>query len=314
MSTAFVFPGQGSQFIGMGQELCDAFAEAREVFQEVDNAIDFNLSKLMFSGDEAELTLTTNAQPAIMAVSIATVRVLEKHFGRDASELCQFMAGHSLGEYSALCAAGVFSLADTAKLVRFRGQAMQNAVPIGLGSMVALVGSDIETAQKVAELASAFGICEIANDNGAGQVVLSGEAIAIDKVVEIHKEYGIKRAVKLPVSAPFHSSLMQPAAEAMRAELEKYTSMEAKVDVIPNVSVVPTRDPEELKRSLVRQVAGRVRWRETYDLLQKKRVEKICEIGPGKVLSTIAGRMFKDEIKACHCGTPSELDELVKQF
>jgi [acyl-carrier-protein] S-malonyltransferase len=225
-----------------------------------------------------------------------------------------FMAGHSLGEYSALCAAGVFSLADTAKLVRFRGQAMQNAVPIGLGSMVALVGSDIETAQKVAELASAFGICEIANDNGAGQVVLSGEAIAIDKVVEIHKEYGIKRAVKLPVSAPFHSSLMQPAAEAMRAELEKYTSMEAKVDVIPNVSVVPTRDPEELKRSLVRQVAGRVRWRETYDLLQKKRVEKICEIGPGKVLSTIAGRMFKDEIKACHCGTPSELDELVKQF
>src|SRR5450631_4196003 len=264
MTRAFLFPGQGSQKVGMGKELADAFASARAVFQEVDDALSQKLSKLMWEGPEEDLVLTENAQPAIMAASIAIVRVLEKDMGLDVAKHAYLVAGHSLGEYSALCAVGAFTLADTARLLKIRGQAMQSAVPVGQGGMTALIGADIEQAEEVAEeAASTGGICVIANDNAPGQVVISGTLDALARAGEIAKARGIKRALPLAVSAPFHCPLMQPAAQRMAEALAGVTIRPLSVPVLANVTAKEASDPDHVRRLLVEQVTGRVRWRES---------------------------------------------------
>ena len=290
---AFIFPGQGSQKIGMGADLADASAIAREVFEEVDEALSQKISALMREGPESELTLTANAQPAIMANAIATQRVLAKEFGIELANHAACVAGHSLGEYTALCAAGAFSLTDTAKLLRLRGIAMQDAVPIGEGAMAALLGADIDKAIALAEAAAQGQICEVANDNDPGQVVLSGHAEAIERAIEMAKDHGIKRGVRLPVSAPFHCSLMQPAANRMKIALERTPPGDLAVPLFANVTAAKVTDPAEEQALLVDQITGRVRWRESVLAMRADGVEQFVEIG-GKVLSPMVSRIDKD--------------------
>ena len=290
---AFIFPGQGSQKIGMGAELAEASSTARAVFEEVDDALSQKLFAIMCEGPEDALTLTENAQPAIMANAIATLRVLEEDFGIKLADHAACVAGHSLGEYSALCAAGAFSLADTAKLLKLRGRAMQAAVPVGEGAMAALLGADIDKATALAAAAADAEVCEIANDNDPGQVVLSGHAGAIERAIGLAKEHGIKRGIKLPVSAPFHCSLMQPAADAMAAALAQTPPAQLAVPLFANVTAAKTQESAEEQDLLVKQVTGRVRWRESVLAMRADGVERYVEFG-GKVLSPMVGRIDKE--------------------
>ena len=312
MTRAFLFPGQGSQVVGMGKSLAEAFLPAREVFQEVDDALSQKLSRLMWEGPESELTLTENAQPAIMAASIAIVRILQKEGGLDLARHARLVAGHSLGEYSALCAAGAFSVADTARLLKIRGQAMQSAVPVGEGAMIALIGADIETAEAVAKDAAAGGgICVVANDNAPGQVVLSGSKDAMDRVAEIAKARGVKRTIPLTVSAPFHCPLMQPAADAMRDALAKIAIRPLAVPVLANVTAAETVEPETVRLLLVEQVTGRVRWRESILALKGLGVDTTVEMGGGKVLTGMVKRIDK-ELQTITLDTPDEIETFAK--
>jgi len=290
---AFVFPGQGSQKVGMGVDLAAASPAAREVFQEVDDALGQKLSGVMAEGPDDALTLTENAQPAIMANAIATLRVLEKEGGISLADKCDFVAGHSLGEYTALCAAGAFSLADTARLLKLRGQAMQAAVPVGVGAMCALLGADLAKAQALAGAAAGDEVCTVANDNDPGQVVLSGHKAAIERAIAMVKDFEIKRGVLLPVSAPFHCPLMQPAADAMADALAKTPPGALRVALYANVTAAPVSDPAEVQRLLVEQVTGRVRWRESVIVMQSAGVDGFVEFG-GKVLGPMIGRSVAD--------------------
>ncbi len=291
MTTAFIFPGQGSQAVGMGKSLANSFAAARAVFEEVDAALSQKLSTLMWEGPADELTLTANAQPALMAVSLAVVRVLEAEAGLDLKRNAAFVAGHSLGEYSALAAAGTFSIADAARLLRIRGDAMQKAVPPGQGAMAALLGADLDLARAIATDAAQGDVCEAANDNGGGQVVLSGAKAAIDRAIVLAGERGVRRAMLLPVSAPFHCALMQPAAEAMRAALATVTMHAPVVPVMANVGAAPLSDVEAIRASLVAQVTGTVRWRECVEAMATAGVDRFVELGSGKVLAGLVKRI-----------------------
>jgi [acyl-carrier-protein] S-malonyltransferase len=306
---AFTFPGQGSQAVGMGKELADAHPEARAVFDEVDDALGSPLSKIIFGGPEDALRLTENAQPALMAVSIAAMRVLEK-LGVSIQKDSAFVAGHSLGEYSALCAAGTFSLGDTARLLRTRGRAMQAAVPVGQGAMAALLGLDLEAALSVVESAAQGSVCEIANDNAPGQVVISGDVAAIDRAIELAKAAGARRAVPLPVSAPFHCRLMAPAAEIMENALNQVEMKAPIVPLVANVLARPISDPSEIRRRLVEQVTGRVRWTESIIWLAGEgEVMHLAEIGAGKVLSGLAKRVGP-AVTTANVGTPEDAEAM----
>jgi [acyl-carrier-protein] S-malonyltransferase len=305
MSIAFIFPGQGSQAIGMGAELAKAYPSARAVFDEVNAALSQNLSRLMWEGPEAELTLTENAQPALMAVSLAAMRVLGDK-GLRLTDRVAFVAGHSLGEYSALAAAGALSLADTARLLKTRGRAMQDAVPVGQGAMAALLGADLAQAQDLAKAAADGEVCEAANDNAPGQVVISGAKTAIERAVALAPKFGARRAVLLPVSAPFHCALMQPAAEVMRDAVAKVEIKPPQVPLIANVLATPIADPEQIRKRLIEQVTGMVKWRETMLYLKTNGVGTVYEVGAGRVLTGIARRF--DGIEARSVGTPEELE------
>ncbi|MBT3767449.1 MAG: ACP S-malonyltransferase [Rhodospirillaceae bacterium] len=307
MTKAFVFPGQGSQAVGMGKELAEAFAPAREVFEEVDEALKQKLTKLMFEGPEEDLTLTENAQPALMAVSLACVRVLQKEGGVDFATDAQFVAGHSLGEYSALAAAGTFELADTARLLKTRGQAMQAAVPVGEGAMAALLGLELEDAQAVAEEAAQGEICTAANDNASGQVVLSGNRAAVERAIEIASERGARRSVLLPVSAPFHCALMAPAADVMAEALADVKMVAPAVPLIANVTASAQNDVNEIRQLLVEQVTGMVRWRESVLYMKENGVDTLVEIGAGKVLTGLARRIDRD-LSGVAVGTPEGIE------
>jgi [acyl-carrier-protein] S-malonyltransferase len=309
---AFVFPGQGSQKVGMGAELADASAAAREVFEEVDEALGQKLSKLMREGPEDQLTLTENAQPAIMANAIATLQVLEQEGGISLADKGDCVAGHSLGEYTALAAVGAFSLADTARLLKLRGQAMQAAVPVGEGAMCALLGADIDKATELAKAAAEGQVCEVANDNDPGQVVLSGSAPAIERAVALAKEYGIKRGVILPVSAPFHCSLMQPAAEAMAEALGKTPPGPFRLPLYANVTAAAVTDPAEEQRLLVEQVTGRVRWRESVLAMREAGAERFVELG-GKVLGPMIGRTVEGA-EVTSTVTMADIEALAKEL
>lgn len=306
MATAFVFPGQGSQTVGMGKALADAFAPARAVFDEVDDALGEKLSRVIWEGPADALTLTENAQPALMAVSLAVMRVLEAEAGLDLKRDAQFVAGHSLGEYSALAAAGAFSVADTARLLRTRGRAMQKAVPVGTGAMAALLGMDFEQAAAVAGEAAQGQVCQAANDNGGGQVVVSGTKEAVERAVEIAKGKGAKRAMLLPVSAPFHCALMQPAADVMAEALGGVTVKAPAVPLVANVLARPISDPAEIVRRLVEQVTGMVRWRESVTFMAGAGVTTFYEIGAGKVLSGLVKRVA-DGATGVAVGTPDDV-------
>jgi [acyl-carrier-protein] S-malonyltransferase len=307
---AFVFPGQGSQKVGMGAELAQASAVAREVFEELDEALGQNLFRIMTQGPEDELTLTENAQPAIMANAIAILRVLEKEGGVALADKADFVAGHSLGEYTALCAAGAFSLADTARLLKLRGQSMQAAVPVGVGAMAALLGADIEKATALAEAAAQGEVCTVANDNDPTQVVLSGHKGAIERAIGLVKEHGIKRGIALPVSAPFHCPLMQPAADAMAEALEKTPPTTLNVALFANVTASVVTDPAEVRRLLVEQVTGRVRWRESAIAMKDAGVETFVELG-GKVVGPMIKRSA-GEVEIVSASTIAEIEELAK--
>jgi len=311
MAKAFVFPGQGSQAIGMGKGLAEAFAAARAVFEEVDEALNQKLSALMFEGPKAELTLTANAQPALMATSLAALRVLEAEAGLDLAREAAFVAGHSLGEYSALAAAGSLSIADAARLLRRRGEAMQQAVPVGKGAMAALIGLDYEAGLAVAAEAQretgADSVCAIANDNGGGQVVVSGSKAAVERAIEIARTKGARRAIALPVSAPFHCALMQPAAEVMAAALAKVELKAPKVPLVANVLAAPIQDPNEIRKRLVEQVTGTVRWRESVAFMAGQGVSEFIELGWGKVLTGLLKRIV-DNARGISVGTPAEVE------
>lgn len=311
MSRAFVFPGQGSQAVGMGADLAGAFATARDVFQEVDEALKQNLSKLMREGPEADLVLTENAQPALMAVSIAVVRVLEKDGGKPLSSLASHVAGHSLGEYSALTAAGALQLADAARLLKLRGQSMQKAVPVGEGAMAALLGIELEPAQEACKEAAQGEVVAVANDNGGGQVVVSGHKAAVERCIETAKPRGAKRGMLLPVSAPFHCPLMQPAADAMQEALEKVTLGTPCVPLIANVLAAEITEPNAIKRRLVEQVTGLVRWRESVQYMKSQGVEALVECGTGKVLSGLVKRIDR-EMTGLALNTPADIEAFLK--
>jgi [acyl-carrier-protein] S-malonyltransferase len=310
MARAFVFPGQGSQAVGMGKELAEAFPVARHVFEEVDEALKQNLTKIMFEGPEDELTLTENAQPALMAVSIAVLRVLESQGGIELPKVAQFVAGHSLGEYSALAAAGTFTLADTARLLKIRGQAMQKAVPVGVGAMAALLGAEFEQAREISAEAAQGEVCEAANDNGAGQVVVSGHKAAVERAVKLAAEKGIKRAVMLPVSAPFHCTLMKPAADAMEEALAKVAMKAPRVPLVANVTASHCIDPDAIRSQLVAQVTGTVRWRESVLYMKAQGISTLVELGSGKVLSGLAKRIDK-ELSGTAVGTPADIESFL---
>jgi len=308
---AFIFPGQGSQAVGMGKALADASPAAREVFEEVDEALGQSLFKLMSEGPENELTLTENAQPAIMANAIATLRVLEKEGGVTLAAKADYVAGHSLGEYSALCAAGAFDLATTARLLKTRGQAMQAAVPVGVGAMAALLGADIDTAQKLADAAAEGEVCTVANDNDPSQVVISGHKGAVERAVALVKDYGIKRGVLLPVSAPFHCPLMQAAADAMAEALGENPPAAPLVPVIANVTAGPVSDADTIRDLLVAQVTGRVRWRESVAAMEAIGVEQFVELG-GKVLSPMVKRSASGEVETASVISMDDIEALLK--
>ena len=309
---AFVFPGQGSQKVGMGAELAEASAAAREVFEEVDDALGQKLSAIMREGPEDQLTLTENAQPAIMTNAIAVLRVLEKEGGISLADKGDFVAGHSLGEYTALCAAGAFTLADTARLLKLRGQAMQAAVPVGVGAMAALLGADIDKAQALADAAAENEVCTVANDNDPSQVVLSGHRGAIERAIALVKEHGIKRGMALPVSAPFHCPLMQPAADAMAKALEKTPPGALRLPLFANVTAAVVSDPAEVRRLLVEQVTGRVRWRESAIAMQSAGVERFVELG-GKVLGPMISRTVQD-VTVTSVVTMADIEALAKEL
>ncbi|WP_428247520.1 ACP S-malonyltransferase [Ferrovibrio sp.] len=311
MTRAFLFPGQGSQAVGMGKDLAAAFAAARHVFQEVDDALSQKLSVLMFEGPEADLTLTENAQPALMAVSVAVVRVLEQEFGVNLAAKGAYAAGHSLGEYSALCAMGAISLSDTAKLLKLRGQSMQKAVPVGTGAMAALLGAELEQALTVVAEASEGEIVGCANDNGGGQVVISGQKSAVERAIEVAKTKGIKRAMLLPVSAPFHCAMMQPAADAMAEALEHATVQPPRLPIVSNVTAKGEVNPTDIKKLLVQQVTGLVRWRESMIWLKGQGVAQAVELGSGKVLAGLLKRIDK-EIEPLSLGQPAEIEAWAK--
>jgi len=306
MTTAFVFPGQGSQTVGMGKALADAFPSARRVFEEVDAALGERLSDTIWNGPGDTLTLTENAQPALMAVSLATMRVLEDEAGVDLKRDAAFVAGHSLGEYSALAAARSVSIADAARLLRVRGLAMQKAVPVGKGAMAALIGLELGDVKSIAAEAGSAGICAAANDNGGGQVVLSGEKLAVERAVEVAKARGAKRAMLLPVSAPFHCSLMQPAADAMAEALAKVSVKPPLVPLVANVLARPISDPVEIVRSLVAQVTGTVRWRESIQFMAQSGVTTFYEVGAGKVLTGLNKRIA-DAATVSSIGMPDDI-------
>ena len=306
MTAAFVFPGQGSQTVGMGKALADNFAAARAVFEEVDGALGDKLSGIIFEGPSDTLTLTENAQPALMAVSLAALRVLETEAGLDLARDAKFVAGHSLGEYSALAAARAFTVADTARLLRTRGLAMQKAVPVGAGAMAALLGMELEVATAVAEEAAHGQVCQAANDNGGGQVVVSGDKAAVERAVEIAKAKGARRAMLLPVSAPFHCSLMQPAADVMADALGKVAVSAPVVPVVSNVLAKPIQDPAEIVKALVAQVTGTVRWRECVAAMADAGVTTFYEVGAGKVLSGLIKRIAAGA-SASAIGTPEDV-------
>ncbi len=308
---AFIFPGQGSQAVGMGKTLAEASAHAREVFQEVDEALGQHLFKLMSEGPDDQLTLTENAQPAIMANAIATLRVLERDGGVTLSGKAAYVAGHSLGEYSALCAAGAFDLATTARLLKTRGQAMQAAVPVGVGAMAALLGADIDTAQKLADAAAEGEVCTVANDNDPSQVVISGHKGAVERAVAMVKDYGIKRGVLLPVSAPFHCPLMQPAADAMADALSANPPAAPLVPVIANVTASPVSDADTISNLLVEQVTGRVRWRESVGAMEEIGVTQFVEFG-GKVLGPMVKRSASGDVETVSVISMDDIEALLK--
>ena len=311
MTTALTFPGQGSQVVGMGKDLADTFPAAREIFDRVDDALSQKLSVVIFGGPEGDLTLTANAQPALMATSLAALAALKAECGFDVARDAAFVAGHSLGEYSALCAAGALSLEDTAKLLRIRGDAMQRAAPAGQGAMAAILGLEFAKVSAITlEAQSALylqgAICEAANDNGGGQVVISGTKEAVERAMELAKKAGAKRAILLPVSAPFHCSLMQPAAEAMAAALKHVAIAKPVIPLIANVTADAVTDPEAIRQNLVRQVTGVVRWRESIVAMTAMGVDRFLEIGAGKVLSGLAKRLAPDAA-ALTIGTPADI-------
>lgn len=313
MNIAFLFPGQGSQYVGMGKDLYPAFTEAREVFEEVEEILKKKLTRLMFDGNIEELTKTSNAQPAIMAVSMAVARVLEKQGKIDIAKICKFTAGHSLGEYSALSAAKSLSLYTTTKLLDIRGNAMQKAAEETNGTMVALLGATFDEAQKLVSDVSKYGICQIANDNGAGQIVVSGNTVAMDKVLEIVSNYEIKKAVKLTVGGAFHSTLMQKAQEEMSKALATAEIKKPLTHVISNVTAKAANDIDEIRNLLAEQITSRVRWRESMEYMLNESIDHFVEIGPGKVLSTIAKRMSTNA-KITSLSSPNEIEEFVSQI
>lgn len=306
MTTALIFPGQGAQKIGMGSELAEAFTEAREVFQAVDDALSQNLSKLIFSGEQSDLDMTANTQPAIMATSMAVWAVLRKQGSVQFSEFT-YAAGHSLGEYSALAAVETFTLADTAKLLRTRGDAMQSAVPVGKGAMAALLGADLEPALEICAQAQQDQILTVANDNSSGQVVISGHKEAVDRAIAIAQERGIKRAVLLPVSAPFHCPLMAPAADIMSGALENVDMRIPQLPIIANVTAEIVADPKIIRTLLVEQVTGMVRWRESVEFMARKGITTMLELGPGRVLNGLVKRIAPDVV-VHSIGTPTDVD------
>ena len=306
-----VFPGQGSQKIGMGKEMSDNFLEAREVFEEVNDALGFNLSKIMWEGSEKDIALTLNAQPALMACGVAVFRVLSKMSNKKLPQLANYVCGHSLGEYTAMTVAGVFSLSECANLLRLRGKEMQIAVPLNKGAMAALIGVDIITTKKIIDNVVSIGVCNIANDNADGQVVISGDKLAVEKAIEISKEYGVKRSVVLPVSAPFHCSLMYPAQIKMEQALNDLNFDTPSVPIISNINALPEKNVTILKQNLIDQVTGTVKWRETMILADTLGVKVILELGNGKILTGIAKRMIK-KANALNIEKPSDFDGLLK--
>jgi [acyl-carrier-protein] S-malonyltransferase len=311
MSTAFVFPGQGSQAVGMGRALSEAFGPARLVFEEVDDALGQRLSRLIFEGPESDLTLTENAQPALMAVSMAALRVLEVEGGWHLADKAEFVAGHSLGEYSALAAAGSLALGDAARLLKRRGLAMQRAVPPGAGAMAALLGLDLPAAEAVAAAAAEADVCACANDNAPGQVVVSGDLAAVERAIALAGEKGAKRSIMLPVSAPFHCALMAPAAREMEDALAAVDLRPPTVPLVANVTAAPVNDPQAIRALLVQQVTGMVRWRESVLRLKQEGVGRLVELGAGRVLSGLAKRIDR-EVEALAVGQPGDVEAVLK--
>ena len=312
--SAIIFPGQGSQYVGMGVALADKYKAAKEVFDEVDEALGQDLFKIIKEGPESELRLTSNAQPALMAVSLAVLRVIENISKQNIENMVSFLAGHSLGEYSALTAAGSFSLANAAKLLRVRGESMQNAVPVGTGGMAALLGAELDVAKEIAVLASEKGVCDIANDNAPGQIVLSGDLKTVEQSIEIAKAKGIRRAVLLPVSAPFHCSLMKPAAEKMLEALSNIKILPPKVPVVTNVNATKiSGDPDDIRGSLVRQVTSMVRWRESVEWMIENGITSFVELGAGKVLTGLNKRIDKD-VQSISVESPDAIEKVLKEL
>ncbi len=311
MTRAFIFPGQGSQQVGMGRDLAEAFPVARHLFEEVDDALGQHLGRLMFQGPDEELVLTENAQPALMAVSMAVVLVLREEGGLDLGKSCSFVAGHSLGEYSALAAAGALELADAARLLKVRGQAMQDAVPVGKGAMAALIGLNFDDVESIASDAADGEVCMPANDNAPGQIVISGNKAAVDRALELAAERGCRRNVVLPVSAPFHCSLMKPAAEVMETALADVPLSPPVVPLVANVTAESVNDPSLIRRLLVEQVTGMVRWRESVLYMKEQKVTELVELGAGKVLSGLARRIDRD-LSARSVQSPDDIEAVLK--